>query len=554
METFSKQKILENIGKVYEEANACKLKEPFFQKVEPELTYLSGYFGTTKNQAFIIAMVYSLNYMGDTVDLQDLIGYFQCNPMKLLEYSDDFKHLHAAGILTVQKSRHRMALAGNNDQFTICEEITEAILSNQAMPVIQQADFTDPLDVLEKVYNLINSRSEEKMPTKILLYWVTEILSKYNHLPIIRYINDLKLDSENTCLYIYIIWKTLTGQEKMDISQIVDTLIDNAVRHIKYMQDFLSGKNSLIELELAEIINSTFFNDADIKLTENSERMLAQSGLTLLQQKKKSDNLIAPADIPERELIFSESEMKQLFLLTDLLQDVKLKETQQRLMERNMPRGVTVLLHGAPGTGKTEIVKQLARQTGRELMKVDISKSKSAWFGESEKVIKQIFNDFKSYAKNCERIPILLFNEADGIFSKRKDPNSSNVAQTENAIQNIILEELENFEGILIATTNLANNLDAAFERRFLFKIHFPQPAPHIRAQIWQLKFPALSIKECTILAEKFNFSGGQIDNIARKKEIQEIIHGEEVSLEKIQMFCAEETLTGNRKTIGFYN
>ena len=68
----------------------------------------------------------------------------------------------------------------------------------------------------------------------------------------------------------------------------------------------------------------------------------------------------------------------------------------------------------------------------------------------------------------CKVKPILLFNEADAVFSKRKDVNNGNVAQTENAIQNIILEEMENLDGILIATTNLADNLDGAFERRFV--------------------------------------------------------------------------------------
>lgn len=161
--------------------------------------------------------------------------------------------------------------------------------------------------------------------------------------------------------------------------------------------------------------------------------------------------------------------MKQLETLKNLLPEEKFVETQKRLKEKGLPEGITVLLHGHPGTGKTEVVNQLAKATNRQIMKVDISQTKSKWFGESEKMIKKIFTDYQNFAKDCDQTPILLFNEADAIISKRKDLNSSNVAQTENALQNIILEELENFAGILMATTNLAENLDSAFDRKISF-------------------------------------------------------------------------------------
>ena len=116
------------------------------------------------------------------------------------------------------------------------------------------------------------------------------------------------------------------------------------------------------------------------------------------------------------------------------------------------------------------------------------------------------------------------------------------MAQTENAIQNIILEELENFEGILMATTNLANNLDTAFERRFYSKYRSRNPQK-VRAKIWKSKLPHLADEHCQILAEKFDFSGGQIDNIIRKSEIQEIVHGTMTNFEEIQSFCSEESI-----------
>ena len=552
MEKEIKQKVLNSIGKIYEESKDCKLEDSFFIKIDKDLGVLSEYFQTTKSQTFFIALVFALNYKGDTVDLNDLIEYFNCNPMKILEYNDDFEHLYSKGIFEKQKSKHRMKLAGTNDQFTINEKISEAILQNKPMPEIKQEKIGDVIGLLEKLYNIGEQRDDDEISTYKLFRQTKEIISVNLHFPLIKKIDQFNYDIEDTYFYLHLIWKTLSGKESTDIGRALEGIYDNPSKRLKYMQGILSKENVLVKNNLIEIVEANFFNDTEMKLTDNSLDILNECDIKLFINKKKKENVLLPDEIPFRKLIFSVSEMKQLFLLKDLLYDNKLRETQKRLTEKNLPKGVTALLHGVPGTGKTEIVKQIAKETNRELMKVEISQSKSMWFGESEKVIKRIFTDYKSFAKNCERMPILLFNEADAIISKRRELGNSSVAQTENAIQNILLEELENFDGILIATTNLANNLDSAFERRFLFKIQFQKPNTTIRAKIWKSKLSFLDVKDCILLAEKFDFSGGQIDNILRKVEIHEIIQGKKVSLENLMFFCSEETLGNNSMKIGF--
>lgn len=552
MEKNIKLKVLDNIGKIYEESKDCKLEESFFTKKDKELTFLSEYFHTTKSQSFFISLVFALNYKGDTVDLNDLIEYFDCNPMKILEYSDDFSYLHSSGIFGKQKSRHRMKLAGANDQFTINEKISEAILQNEPMPELYEEKITDIFELLEKLFDIGEQRDDEEISTRELFNQVKELMSANLHFPLIKRIDQFKLNIDDSYLFLYLIWKTITGSESTDISRALEGIYDNTTKRVNYMQKILSGENALIKGDLIEIVEAQFFNDTEMKLTDFSNAILKDCEINLFSNKKKKDNIIVPDDIPFRELIFSDSEMEQLFVMKGLLQDAKFKETQKRLSEKKLPKGITALLHGVPGTGKTEIVKQIAKETGRELMKVEISQSKSMWFGESEKIIKRIFTDYKSFANECKKTPILLFNEADAIISKRKEVGSSGVAQTENAIQNIILEELENFEGIFIATTNLANNLDSAFERRFLFKIQFQKPDISIRAKIWKSKLPFLAIEECKLLAGKFDFSGGQIDNILRKNEIHEILHGGIVTVDNLMTFCSEETLVSNRAKIGF--
>ncbi|MBZ9628166.1 AAA family ATPase [Psychroflexus sp. CAK1W] len=551
METTEKFKLLDCIGKLYENSEKCKLEECFFIENDTELRMLSDYFGTSKSQSFLIAIVFTLNYKGDTVDLNDMIEYFDCNPMKLLEYNKDFTYLHSKAYFKKKLSKHRVEVAGANNQFTVNEKLCEAILNNETVPELKR-DISDIFELLEEIYELGKQRNNREINTSLLYNLTLNLLEEYKEFALIQKIQHFELSLDDKLMYLYLIWKTITGRESCDIERALEAFFDRATKRVHYMQDLVDGNNQLLEYKLIEIIPSNFLNDTEMKLTNISNNLLKDCGITVFKKKKNKDNILSPADILKRKLIFSPSEMKQLYVLKDVLQPLEFQQIQKRLEEKNLPKGIAALLHGVPGTGKTEVVKQIAKDTNRDIMKVDISQSKSMWFGESEKVVKKIFTNYKSFRQDCDITPILFLNEADALISKRGDIGSSNTRQTENAIQNILLEELENFEGILIATTNLAHNLDSAFERRFLFKILFNQPSSSIRAEIWKIKLPSLSVEDCNFLAENFNFSGGQIDNIIRKSEINEIIHGEEVSLENLLVFCSEETLTNKRIEIGF--
>lgn len=177
------------------------------------------------------------------------------------------------------------------------------------------------------------------------------------------------------------------------------------------------------------------------------------------------------------------------------------------------------------------------------------------WYGESEKIVKEIFTRYRNLCKHSKIKPLLLFNEADGLFSKRKDISTGrSVDQTENTIQNIILEEMEKLDGILVATTNLADNLDSAFERCFLFKIRLEKPDTKAKSLIWMSKLPSLSREEALSLAENYDFSGGEIDNIVRKSEMKEILDGTALTIASLKEFCSEEKMSLNksRAKIGF--
>lgn len=216
--------------------------------------------------------------------------------------------------------------------------------------------------------------------------------------------------------------------------------------------------------------------------------------------------------------------------------------------------GFACLFYGEPGTGKTETVLQLARQTGRDILQVNVSQIKSMWVGESEKNIKQLFDNYRAKVKDSKIAPILLFNEADAIINKRQEGAERAVDKMENSIQNIILQEMETLDGILIATTNLAQNMDKAFERRFLYKIKFEKPTIEARMNMWHEMIPTLNDEDSRALASNYDFSGGQIENIARHYTIGKILHGESANVvEVLSEYCDSERLeTKEKRRIGF--
>ena len=257
----------------------------------------------------------------------------------------------------------------------------------------------------------------------------------------------------------------------------------------------------------------------------------------------------------ELKSFFSSNVQTQLNGLYSLLEKERYQDICKRLEQKGMRKGFTCLFYGAPGTGKTESVLQLARATGRDVMHVNVSDIKSKWVGESEKNIKALFDQYRNIVKTRKTTPILLFNEADAIIGKRKEGAEHAVDKMENSIQNIILQEMEKLEGIMIATTNLVQNMDGAFERRFLYKVRFEKPDIEQRCQIWQSMLPKLSEKLVYKLANTYDFSGGQIENIARKCDIESILYGDEYLTDsRVEEYCQQETICqkGSGRRIGF--
>jgi SpoVK/Ycf46/Vps4 family AAA+-type ATPase len=345
--------------------------------------------------------------------------------------------------------------------------------------------------------------------------------------------------------------ETITPDDlRRELRNIIGT---SEARHV--INRFEAREHKLFKKELIEHECQDGLEDTEqYRLTQKAINEFLSDFDYKKKTKHRVRDFILAKNISVKKLFYNEKNRSRIDELTELLQKDNFAGIQNRLKENGMRTGFACIFSGLPGTGKTETVYQIARDTGRDIMLVDIAESKSKWFGESEKLIKAVFNRYRNAVKDCNLAPILLFNEADAILGKRREfsQSRSGPEQTENAIQNIILQEMENLNGILIATTNLTINLDKAFERRFLYKIEFEKPDAVSKKMIWQSIIPSLCDSNAKQLADEFDFSGGQIENIARKSTVSFILNGTTPDISVLKTFCSEELLEKTAVKIGF--
>ncbi len=174
-------------------------------------------------------------------------------------------------------------------------------------------------------------------------------------------------------------------------------------------------------------------------------------------------------------------------------------------------KGLTALFTGESGTGKTMAAEVIAKELNLDLYKIDLSSILSKYIGETEKNLNTIFKE--SEGSNS----ILFFDEADALFGKRTDVKDSHDRYA-NIETNYLLQKIDEFEGVIILSTNYRRNIDDAFIRRMQFVIDFPFPKVKYRMEIWKKAFPNQLPKSEDIdfefLAKTLQISGGNIKNI----------------------------------------
>lgn len=552
----TKLNVLTAIEAIYTALSESNLSDDVVMGLDDDFDVLTNYLGINREEAMLFALVFSFQITGATCDYRSIAAYLRVSEFRTLEFSEHLRSLIAKKICFDNcRSRHRHARNTERHEHLINKVLYKAILENKPFPEKEIHHVPSAFEWIESIRCFIDDDLEFVEPYN-MEHEIDEKFDVKLKLDLPNFIVKLGVNRTQKLFLIYAIWESLVENTFFSPDNFFSNLPKSKFLAYKEKKSIFNGAHPFILKNIMTTQPAQYGNDMEVGLTDEFKAQLKDYGLEFESQatNNKSKVSLTHEDIKAKELFYNEEEERQLTTLTNLLQEENFASLQHRMKERGLPMGVSVLFFGSPGTGKTESVLQLARLTGRDIIQVDISESKSMWFGQSEKIVKRIFTDYKAACKERAIAPILFINEADAILAKRNS-GESNVKQTENAIQNILLEEMEKLEGILIATTNLEINLDTAFDRRFLFKVKYQKPGILQRQKIWQEKLPDYTEIVIHELATQFNLSGGQIDNIVRKTEIDYVLKGAMPSEKELFNYCADELTLGNGRVgnrIGF--
>jgi ATP-dependent Clp protease ATP-binding subunit ClpA len=359
----------------------------------------------------------------------------------------------------------------------------------QKMSVIRQNvhEHSLGIDRLQNKLQLLEKRIEER------------IAQTAESLVLDKFFRQKKMSNYEQVIFIALLREeySATDASLREMNNLIDLISIDEYQRIKNRSLLEDGSN-LIEhgiIDYEEMLNPFGGISRSFYIVDEVLQSIIHPQKTKKVTRLKLNALVDEQDI--FELIDSETSLSDVVLskktqetLENLMKQVD-KEVFNRLVKwgvKDKKSGIDarIIFYGAAGTGKTMTAYSLAKSLKRQVLAFDCSKILSMYVGESEKNVRKIFDTFYDLSNKTKTEPILLLNEADQFLGSRSSGNVTGSDQMHNQMQNIFLEQIENFRGMLIATTNLLENIDKAFSRRFDYKIEFKKPDKAQRLELWK--------------------------------------------------------------------
>ena len=539
--------IIEAMNLIVEHSKNTGFTDNLLFYLQKPIHYLCERLHINEKQAILLSVVCELGADRD-VTISKLSQFFGCSNLNALTFVKELDDLVNKNLLVSYSSRiyntrsDVMDAFGNNEIYH-----HESVVYDTCIKMMHA------IESMSYQFNIPFARTNEEFHNELQL-----LLDDNQHFMFTKTLKGYNLDRNDQGMLvgacILLCCHDKFSFDPDDFTRFVDRdYLSNS------WDELANGTHNLIFQDLIEpSCDNGFEDDEQFELTKKAKRELLSEVISNIDgvQFKNMKDYIPFNSIAPKQLYFNDSVDKQIKRLSGLLQQENYLGIHDRLVQNGLRTGFACLFYGGPGTGKTEAALQLARMTGRGIYQVNMANIRSKWVGESEKNVKNIFKQYRSIVNHSEVAPILLLNEADALLGNRFTNINRSVEKMENTMQNIILEAMEKLDGILIATTNLTENLDPAFERRFLFKIKFDNPEANARMHIWQDMIPEIKdIENHERIVESYAFSGGQIENIARKCKIESILNGKAPDFDMLKTFCDEENLVKERSHVaGFRN
>lgn len=538
--------MLQAVDAITNAAKGSTLGDDFLLKMRPAEELIAAKLGITSSQALVMALFVD-HALDHNIELSDIFEGTTCPTSRKLQLMNDIDFLVDNHYLVCSRD-------GRNRSYRIPDDVVGAFQTNSEFRP-QGYSKMSLRAMFYELEDLFGQRDDKELTYSRLITEITQLFDANKDSDFVRKVRSYDFGTDTELLLITFLHLFVNNGDDNIGWHDLSFLYDSRGRSHLVQSSLECDTNDLILGKFVEHTNSDgFVNKESFKVTERTKReLLGELHLKSVSDGRKGADIIKCKDIKAKQLFFPHKVEGQVEELAGLLKESNYKAICRRMKKKGFHNGFACLFYGTPGTGKTETAMQLARLTGRDVMLVDIPSVRSMWVGESEKNVKGIFTRYAGLVKDSRRTPILLFNEADAIIGKRTQNHDSAADKMENTMQNIILQEMENLNGILVATTNLQDNMDRAFERRFLYKIKFERPDALSRARIWKSMIPELDGSDVEHLAQAYDFSGGQIENIARHYTIECILKGEEsITVKTLDNFCRQENIRKEARRIGF--
>lgn len=526
-------------SRVYNKVDIAGLSAAVKQELRQDLDYLTEQFSLDDESVILLSAILERSGCHSNASYEDLADFLGCSNIEFMAYHEKVRNMETTGLI-------RSTGGGQYKGFSVSKELVKSLAKNSKFEPVKMSGLN-----AEELFNRFDSLYTDAFRGTMDEDDLSEIVEKlidYNRdLDFCKRVKESMLyakectDDERRIFYALCTHYVSHGGESLQIDKLMDIVSFmrfNIKREIASGENFLQ-KNGFVEFAVCD----GQADDTSLSLSDKARGEFFNNVTVSVKQEIQHKDLVKASSITEKKLFYNQEEKEQVDRLESLLDDGNFFLIQERLKECKMRPGFNVIFYGGPGTGKTATAYELARKSGRDIFCIDMSKIRSKWVGESEKNIKAVFRIYREMCRTSKVKPILLFNEADAVFGKRIEVESS-VDQMNNSIQNIILQEMENLEGVLIATTNMEKNLDEAFARRFIYKIAFKTPDAQSRAKIWKEMIPSLTDKDAEELASGYEFSGGNIENIARKYQVEYILSGNRPDVESLKTICSQELLS----------
>ena len=534
--------------KIHTTLKASKLAPKTIGKIRNELLLVKKLFSTSQLNAILLSSILQESLLDGDVELRQLMNYYEADR----EFAPKLS-------LAVEEMLEKGFVHRNLGDRRGGKRVS---LTSVAMNTVMKGDSKKikPLviktlgDFIYEVSRVQEMRKERNITIERYIQEINKLVVRGNHLAFVNFIQRFKLPEKELVILLQMAVNAFNDREGDDLVQLVRDVAEDPREHYDLCAKFRRQEAKLFSEGLIEFSLAELGIDTEINLTQLvNEQLFAQQPHSLnLLFKPTLCHVHSPESIRNTILVYDDDMLNEMNVIRNALHPNRFKAAMKKLNQSNLKGGLTILLHGLPGTGKTESVMQLAKASNRTVLRLEISRIKNMWVGESEKNLKKVFTEYKRCRQSMPNEPILLFNEADAILSRRRNVNSS-VDQMENSLQNILLQELEEFDGILFATTNFKQNLDAAFERRFLYKVDFSMPSAVARLEMLKFNFPELKENDLTTIVNKVEFTGSAIDNVKRKWVLSHLFDGhKKLTAGLLHDWLVEESRGTRKNEIGF--